>query len=130
MIDLNGTQAAIRAGYSKKTANEQAAQLLAKLSIQSFLAVLQADVAEKIGVSVEWVVRRLKDISDRSMTAEPVFNKAGKPTGEYIFDSSGANRATELLGRHLGVFEKDNKQKEESKRNVEVVLPDGTKVNL
>ncbi len=34
IIDFNGTQAAIRAGYSKKTANEQAAQLLAKLSIQ------------------------------------------------------------------------------------------------
>lgn len=33
--DQNGTQAAIRAGYSKKTANEQAAQLLAKLSIKS-----------------------------------------------------------------------------------------------
>lgn len=34
LVDLNGTQAAIRAGYSKKTANEQSAQLLAKLSIQ------------------------------------------------------------------------------------------------
>ena len=32
--DLNGTQASIRAGYSAKTANEQAAQNLAKLSIQ------------------------------------------------------------------------------------------------
>ena len=35
LIDLNATQAAIRAGYSVKTANEQGSQLLAKLSIQS-----------------------------------------------------------------------------------------------
>ncbi|WII92600.1 terminase small subunit [Kingella negevensis] len=35
MIDLNATQAAIRAGYSEKTANEQGAQNLAKISIQA-----------------------------------------------------------------------------------------------
>ena len=32
LVDCNGTQAAIRAGYSRKTANEQAADLLAKPS--------------------------------------------------------------------------------------------------
>lgn len=36
--DLNATQAAIRAGYSAKTANEQAARLLAKVSVQKFIA--------------------------------------------------------------------------------------------
>ena len=35
--DQNGTQAAIRAGYSKKTANEQASQLLAKLNIKGLI---------------------------------------------------------------------------------------------
>jgi phage terminase small subunit len=34
VVDKNGTQAAIRAGYSENSANEQAAQLLAKLSIK------------------------------------------------------------------------------------------------
>ncbi len=43
VIDLNGTQAAIRSGYSKKTANEQAAQLLAKLSIQAAVSELLID---------------------------------------------------------------------------------------
>ena len=38
LIDLNATQAAIRAGYSKHTANEQGSQLLAKLSIQAAVA--------------------------------------------------------------------------------------------
>ena len=34
LMDLNATQAAIRAGYSARTANEQAARLLANVSIQ------------------------------------------------------------------------------------------------
>jgi phage terminase small subunit len=46
MVDLNGTQAAIRAGYSPKTANEQAAALLAKPSIKSRISELQ-EVREK-----------------------------------------------------------------------------------
>lgn len=37
LIDLNATQAAIRAGYSKKTANEQGARLLANVSVQKHL---------------------------------------------------------------------------------------------
>ncbi len=42
LIDLNATQAATRAGYSAKTANEQGAQLLAKLSIREAVAEAQA----------------------------------------------------------------------------------------
>ena len=33
-----------------------------------------------------------------------VFDKKGEPTGEWKFDSAGANRSLELLGRHLGMF--------------------------
>ena len=42
LIDLNATQAAIRAGYSPKTANEQGTQNLAKLSIQDAVAKAMA----------------------------------------------------------------------------------------
>ncbi len=41
LLDLNATQAATRAGYSKKTANEQGAQLLAKLRIRQAVAEAQ-----------------------------------------------------------------------------------------
>ena len=59
LIDLNGTQAAIRAGYSKRTANEQAAQLLAKLNIQEYLKTLMDERAEKTKIDAEWVIKRL-----------------------------------------------------------------------
>ncbi len=44
---FNGTQAAISAGYSAETANEQAAQLLAKLSIKEEVERLKAKAVEK-----------------------------------------------------------------------------------
>ncbi len=118
LIDLNGTQAAIRAGYSQKTANEIAAENLTKPSIINRLNELRKPLEEKTAVSQEWVRKRFKEISDRCMTAEPVMIYDGEnwvESGEYKFDSSGANKATEMLGKHLGFFEKDNKQKDAAK---------------
>jgi phage terminase small subunit len=117
LIDLNGTQAAIRAGYSKKTAKEISAQNLTKLNIAEFIQELKDNRSKSTQITTEWVVKRLKEISDRCMTTEPVMEwQDGKkvPTGEYIFDSSGANRATELLGKHLGSFEADNGQRKDT----------------
>ena len=36
------------------------------------------------------------------MQAEPVI-VGGEPTGEYKFDSSGANKALELVGKHVNI---------------------------
>lgn len=59
LIDLNATQAAIRAGYSKKTANEQAARLLAKASIKVAIAEATQKRAEETGINAAWVLKRL-----------------------------------------------------------------------
>lgn len=108
MIDLNATQAAIRAGYSEASARQIAADNLSKHDIQEYIANLRADISGKLNLSAEWVLQRLKDISDRCTQAEPVLirNNDGElvPSGEYKFDSSGANKATELIGKHLGMF--------------------------
>lgn len=63
LIDLNGTQAAIRAGYSPRTANEQAAQLLAKLSIQEYLQIRQKELQEKTGITQERVLKEYARIA-------------------------------------------------------------------
>ncbi|MBB6559594.1 hypothetical protein HNP48_002261 [Acidovorax soli] len=62
LIDLNGTQAAIRAGYSARTANEQAAQLLAKLSIQTAIAAAMKAQQERTQISADKVVLGLWNI--------------------------------------------------------------------
>ena len=62
VIDLNGTQAAIRAGYSAKTANEQSSQLLAKLHIQDCIKGLQQR-SNTLSIAAEDVVRGLHTIA-------------------------------------------------------------------
>jgi phage terminase small subunit len=122
LIDLNATQAAIRAGYSERTANEQSSRLLANVSISTRIAEGKSTRAEKLDIDAEWVLKRLVSISDRCMQAEPVMtfsptdkamvhkeDEAGNKL--FQFDSTGANKATEMIGKHIGFFEKDNDQK-------------------
>ncbi|WP_211473937.1 terminase small subunit [Collimonas humicola] len=61
--DMNGTQAAIRAGYSAKTANEQAAQLLAKLSIKQAVDAVTNDRIEQGIFDGDKVISRWGEIS-------------------------------------------------------------------
>lgn len=110
IIDLNATQAAIRAGYSERTANAQASRLLANVKVSARIKELKDERAEKLELDAYWVLKRLKDISDRSMQAEPVMEfdrETGEmiETGEYAFDSNGANKSTELIGKHIGMFD-------------------------
>lgn len=113
LIDLNGTQAAIRAGYSKNSAQEIASENLLKPIISDYIKERQQILSERTQITAEWVLNRFKEISDRCMTAEPVMIwQDGKKveSGEFVFDSSGANKSTELIAKHLGFFEKDNSQ--------------------
>ena len=57
--DLNATQAAKRAGYSAKTANEQGAQLLAKVSIREAVDKKMAARSERTKIDADWVLKRL-----------------------------------------------------------------------
>ena len=62
LVDLNGTQAAIRAGYSAHTANEQAARLLANVSVRSAIERGKSEVAVRTGASVDELVSRMRQI--------------------------------------------------------------------
>lgn len=63
MLDFNGTQAAIRAGYSKNTANEQAAQHLAKLSVQEYLSTLKKKAADESVITKQQLLDELAKIA-------------------------------------------------------------------
>jgi phage terminase small subunit len=102
IIDLNGTQAAIRAGYSEKTARAIATENLAKPNIQDRITELRAEREERLKIDADWVLRQAVKVHERCMQAEPVII-GGEPTGEYKFDSSGANKALELVGKHVNV---------------------------
>ena len=107
---LNGKESAIYAGFAENSAKVQASQLLQREDIQEYLQTMRAEYAEKSGISKQWIIERFKTISDRCIQEEPVFDSKGEPTGEFKFDSSGANNATAHLGKIIGVFERDNEQ--------------------
>lgn len=62
--DLNGTQAAIRAGYSPKTANEQAARLLANVSVQEAIREAMDKRQKRLEISADMVLKRWWDIAN------------------------------------------------------------------
>lgn len=67
LIDLNATQAAIRAGYSAKTAQEQSARLLSKVIVQEAIAAAQAARSAETKITAADVLRRYWMIA----TADP-----------------------------------------------------------
>lgn len=111
LVDFNGTQAAIRAGYSKKTANEQASRLLAKVNVQTYLKQLIEKRNERTKITQDEVIADIIKVKDRCMQNEAVLDKEGNETGIYKFDSNGANKALDMLMKHTGGYETDNKQK-------------------
>ena len=104
LVDFNGTQAAIRAGYSEKTAHAIAWENLRKPEISAALKVSFESISKRVEITQEYVLTRLRENAERALQNQPVLNKEGKETGEYRYEGSVANRALELLGKHLGLF--------------------------
>jgi len=107
MVDLNATQAAIRAGYSKNSARQIGSENLSKPAIADRIAELQAERVQRTEITADYVLSNLKSVAERCMQAEAVTSFEGGEkveTGEYKFEHSGANKALELLGKHLSLF--------------------------
>ena len=146
VIDSNGTQAAIRAGYSENSAQQIATENLLKPVIQNYLSKLQSEIRERNKIKADDVVQELAKLgfsnikklfnddgtmkkihelnddvaaSISSIKVQEVKDLAGMASGVLVnipaetkeiklWDKKGS---LELLGKHLGIFEKDNKQK-------------------
>lgn len=104
LVDLNATQAAIRAGYSPKTAKSVGSENLTKPDIQKAISGQFKIRAERVEITQDYVLGMLVKNVERAMQVEPVFDREGNPTGEYTYRGSVANKALELLGKHLGIF--------------------------
>lgn len=93
LIDLNATQAAIRAGYSVKTAEQQGHQLLKKTSVSEAIAKAMAKRSRRTGVSQDRIIQQLakiafsdmKDVMEWRTVEYPLTDFEGKP----ILDPDG-----------------------------------------
>lgn len=110
LVDLNGTQAAIRAGYSEKTANEQAARLLATVSVQARINELKTKRAEKIEVKSDDVLRELVKLANSDI--RKVFEEDGKmkPMSEWPDEIAACVSSVEV--EELFEWEEENGRKE------------------
>lgn len=122
--DFNATQAILRAGFKGEvtSAGVQASRMLKKANVREKIKTLRAQQSLRASITADMVVLGLKEVAERCMQKAPVMDydpdfrtvvQKSDDQGRDVweFDSAGANKAFELLGKHLGVFEKDNLQK-------------------
>lgn len=106
LIDLNATQAAIRAGYSEASAKEIGCQNLTKLNIQEVIAELQEARSKRTQIDADYVLNGLVELNKICMGEKEitVTDKDGSLATTKVFEQSGANKSFELLGKHLKLF--------------------------
>lgn len=129
--DMNATQAAIRAGYAKKTAYSQGQRLLKHVDIARVLQVARDERAKETKTDAKWVIEQLEKVHNRCMQIDPVMGKVDgewKETGLFKFDSTGAIKSLELIGKHHGMFTEKVKHEGEVTINVvkEVIKSDAS----
>ena len=126
LVDLNATQAAIRAGYSPDTANEQGSRLLANVNIKNTVDKLIAERSRRTGINADRVIREIAKIAfvnageivdlDTALLMDKISDDdtaAIQSVKVKTFGEDGVERevkladklkALELLGKHLGLF--------------------------
>lgn len=138
VIDLNGTQAAIRAGYSESGARVEGVRLLSNANVKYYVDELQREklsgtkitanmVIEELGKIAFSDLRELMTPDNALMDIRQLDDKTAgavasvevdemKMDGMVIGNTKKVKlwdklRALDMLGKHFGVFEKDNNQK-------------------
>lgn len=79
LVDLNATQASIRAGYSAKTAEQQGPRLLGNVGVAAAIAEAQQRIAKKLDITAESVVNELAKLGFSNMEDYISTNGAGDP---------------------------------------------------
>jgi phage terminase small subunit len=95
LIDLNATQAAIRSGYSEKTARSQGQRMLTNVDIAAAIARAQGDRTERTNITQDYVLESIFSAMERCKQADS-------------FNATGVFKGAELLGKHLGMFQGEN----------------------
>ena len=123
LIDLNATQAAIRAGYSPKTAEQTASRLLRNVKVQEYIAKRQKELSRSTHITQERVIKELALIAfsnnadyarvvEKKMQTEvdgmlvDVLGEDGKPIMFRTVEPVLTDELTEEQKRALAVIKK------------------------
>jgi len=110
LIDLNATQAAIRAGYSDGSARNQAHRLMTNDDILQRIAELNHDRLKRTNIDADYVLRQAVKLHERCMQeVEPITDRRGEEISDeqgrtiFDFDAKGAVASLKLIGDHITV---------------------------
>ena len=129
LVDLNATAAAIRAGYSERTAKSQGQRLLTNVDVSAALAAAKAEREQRTEITQDRVVSELAKIAfadprelmewgpegvklkdsaelteEQAASVAEVSGTTTKDGGSLRLKKHDKVKALELLGRHLGMF--------------------------
>lgn len=135
LVDLNATQAAIRCGYSRRTARQAGHRLLTDVDVAAEIAKRGAERAANVGITAERVMEELGRVAFSDLRdvvewgEEGVTLKASKElsasaaaavaeVGETVTEHGGTKRVKlhnkidglRLLGQRMGMFEGDDRK--------------------
>lgn len=117
LVDLNATQAAIRAGYSQKTASRIGPELLGKTCVSEAISKAKQKRSTRIGITQDMVVKEVWDLYQLCKVRVPmkgfdgnqVMDESGNPAFKAV-DANTAKSALDMLMKHLGAYQADNKR--------------------
>lgn len=129
LLDLNATRAAVRAGYSARTAEQQGPRLLGNVWVAAAIAAAQQDRAQRTEITQDRVLSEIAKIAfgdprdvmtwgpdgvvlkdsasltdDQAMQVAEVSETTSATGGTLKLKKHDKVKALELLGRHLGMF--------------------------
>lgn len=131
LIDLNATQAAIRAGYSPNTAEQTASRLLRNVKVQEYLAELMDKKESELIASQDEVLRYLTSVMrGEAVSEEIVVEGTGDGcsearTIEKCPSEKDKLKAAELLGKRYGIYTEKVESNVDMELNISIDYGDG-----
>ena len=102
LIDFNATQAALRAGYSEKAAQQTGSRLLLNAVVARAIKDSQAKLARRTETTLDGLVADCIEIQELALEGTPAVDRYGKATGQVIRQLSAAKAADELRAKLTG----------------------------
>lgn len=101
VVDMNGTQACIRAGYSPDNATEQAQKLFKRPNVMAAIERIKAQRLSRVGVTQDTVLHEMSLLAQSSLTHYVVDEEGNIQLAEGA--PEGAMRAIQSIKRRVTV---------------------------
>ena len=128
LVDMNGTRAAIRAGYSEKSAAQTASRLMKDPAVREYRDALLKEEFDSLGITRHSLAVEVWRVYERCSAAKPVMQwdsdlKAYVESGQWQFDSKGCLKALGML--HDMIERMDRQDDEDGAGDYETMLAGG-----